>query len=405
MSRPEQSFRLPLPTAGPLEAPTEWKEMRGRCPVAAVELPSGDKATYLTRYHDVRTLLSDPRFTRPTAQDNAARIAPDGAGGPVANGDPSLIGAQTGETHMRQRRLLSKHLTAKRVTTLRPSMVAIADSLIDDMLEHGQPADLKAKIGFPLPVYVICDLLGVPVQDRDRFSHWSNAFLNVSRYSADEARASQAEFAQYMSELIVAKRARPSEDLLSALIKDNEADGDGLSEAQLVGVGMGLLVAGHETTTNMIGKMVAMLLAERTHWEQLLADPSLVRTAVDETLRFDPNSGFGLRRYLTDDVDLGGELVPSASTVFCSLSAANRDEQTFAEPDRMDLSRTPNPHLAFGAGPHSCLGQTLARAELQIVLEALLRRLPTLRLAQPVEELRRLDGLLVGGLQEVPVRW
>jgi cytochrome P450 len=169
---------------------------------------------------------------------------------------------------------------------------------------------------------------------------------------------------------------------------------------------MGLLVAGHETTANMIGKMIAMLLADRSRWERLLADPSLIRTAVDEALRYDANlGGFGIRRYLTEDTNINGELLPSGTTVFCSLSSANRDEKTFTDPDDMDLTRSPNPHLTFGAGPHSCLGQSLARTELQVVLETLLHKLPTLALAVPTDELQRVDGLLVGGLREVPVRW
>ncbi|MPY50546.1 cytochrome P450 [Streptomyces acidicola] len=401
----DQAMRLPLPTDGPLEAPAEWQELRRKCPVATVELPSGDKAAYLTRYDDIKALLSDPRFVRPTAADGAARIAPEGAGGPVANGDASLAIADRGEAHLRWRRHIGKYLTAKRVTALRPGMTAIAESLVDNLVDQGQPGDLKATVGFPLPVYVICDLLGAPAEDRDRFSHWSDAFLNISRYTTEEARESYTEFAEYMSALIAAKRAEPGDDLIGNLIKDSTEDGEGLSDDLLLNTGMGLLVAGHETTANMIGKMVSMLLADRTRWERLLADPSLVRTAVDEVLRFDANFGFGVRRYLGEDVEVGGELLPGGTTVVCSLSAANRDEQVFADPGEMDLTRAPNPHMTFGAGPHACLGQSLARTELQVVLETLLRRLPTLRLAVPVEELQRVEGLLVGGLRTVPVRW
>jgi cytochrome P450 len=220
-----------------------------------------------------------------------------------------------------------------------------------------------------------------------------------------------------MSAHIDAKRARPAGDLLSTLIEESEADEEagedgedpdrepGLSHDELVATGMGLLIAGHETTANMIGKMVAMLLDDRGRWERLVKDPSLVRTAVEESLRFDANLGFGLRRYLGEDVEIDGRLVPAGSTVVCSMPAANRDERAFAGADDMDLGRSPNPHLTFGVGPHSCLGQALARTELQVVLETLLRRLPTLRLAVPVEELRKTEGLLVGGLSEVPVAW
>jgi len=173
----------------------------------------------------------------------------------------------------------------------------------------------------------------------------------------------------------------------------------------LVATGVALLVAGHETTANMITKMIAMLLADRTRWEQLLADPKLVRSTVEEALRFDANAGIGMTRYIDADIELAGVAVPSGTTVMCSMAAANRDEAAFADADELVLTRSPNPHLAFGAGAHSCLGQALARTELQVALETLLRRLPTLELAVGVDELERVEGLAVGGLSKLPVQW
>ncbi|MFC4561664.1 cytochrome P450 [Nocardiopsis mangrovi] len=406
MSHDDQAVRLPLPARGPLDAPDAWKRLRERCPVATVELPSGDSGALLTRYDDVKALLSDPRFAHPTAEDASARLAPEEAGGSSADGTLSLGLPLTGEAHLRWRRRVVRYFTAKRMTELRPVIVDITESLVGGMVASGRPADLKAALAFPLPVHVICDLLGAPPDERDRFSHWSDAFLNVTRFSRRQTAAAHGEFAAYMSGLIAAKRADPGEDVLSMLITQSRAEADGLSDDELRGIGMALLVAGHETTANMIGKMVAMLLADRTRWERLLADPSLVRRAVDEVLRFDANlGGFGIRRYIGEDVRIGGETLPGGTTVFCGLSSANRDEQVFADPDRLDLDRSPNPHLAFGAGPHACLGQSLARIELQVVLEVLLRTLPDLDLAVPVHELRQIRGLEVGGLSEVPVRW
>ena len=170
--------------------------------------------------------------------------------------------------------------------------------------------------------------------------------------------------------------------------------------------GMGLLVAGHETTANMISKMVAMLLADRPdRWERLVADPSLVRTAVEESLRFDANPGIGMPRFLTEDVEVSDTTLRAGETVMCSMGAANRDARAFADGEEMDLTRSPNPHLSFGAGAHSCLGQALARTELQVALEVLLRRVPGLELAVPAEDLDRVEGLAVGGLATLPVRW
>jgi cytochrome P450 len=155
----------------------------------------------------------------------------------------------------------------------------------------------------------------------------------------------------------------------------------------------------------MIAKMVAMLLSDRRRWEQLLEDPSLVRTTVEEALRLDVNAGFGMMRYISEEIELSGTVVEPGTTVVCSMAAANRDENVFEGADEMNLGRSPNPHLGFGAGAHSCLGQALARTELQVALEVLLRRLPSLELAAPVEDLRKVDGLVVGGLRELPVRW
>jgi cytochrome P450 len=248
-------------------------------------------------------------------------------------------------------------------------------------------------------------MLGVPDADRDRFSHWSDVLLSMTRYTQAEFEAAQAEFGRYMGGHIAAKRQAPGDDILSALIADTDADGQSMSDPVLIATGIGLLVAGHETTANMIAKMVAMLLEDRSRWERLLADPSLVRTAVEESLRLDANAGLGMLRYLSEDFEVAGTVLPGGTSAMCSMASANRDESVFDGAADMDLSRSPNPHLAFGAGAHACLGQPLARTELQVVLEVLLRRLPSLDLAVPVAELRRIEGLAVGGLRELPVRW
>ncbi|WP_433442873.1 cytochrome P450 [Nonomuraea sp. CA-141351] len=404
MSQSEQVLSYPMPSEAALEPPAEWAELRQGCPVARIKLPSGDEAKLLTRYEDVKQVLADPRFTRLLNAPDAARLSANDDGG-LFGSEMAAIIPDSGEGHLRWRRLIGKYFTAKRMAALRPAMTEIAEQLIDDMVKRGRPGDLKASLGFPLPVYVICDLLGVPAADRDRFAYWSDTLLNLTKFGQAEIDAAQAAFFQYMSDHVAGKRAEPGDDLLSELIKESAAEGEGLSDLELLVTGMALLVAGHETTANMIGKMVSMLLADRAHWERLLADPSLVRSAVEESLRFDANSGFGLPRYLKEEIEVSGTVLPRGTTVICSMAAANRDEGVFDQADDMDLSRSPNPHLAFGSGAHSCLGQSLARTELQVVLEVLLRKLPSLELAVPVEELDRVDGLVVGGLREVPVRW
>jgi cytochrome P450 len=405
MSRSDNELlEYPIHNPHPLDPPAEWEELRSRCPVARATLPSGDEVALLTRYDDVRSVLSDSRFGRELSADDAARITATESGG-LFNSQMSSAVPQSGEGHQRWRRLLNRWFTAKRMSAMRPQIQRMADQLIDEMVAGGQPADLKAGLGFPLPVWVICDMLGVPTSDRDSFSRWSDMFLNLTRYTGEEVAQAEKDFFGYMAGHIATKREQPGEDILSELIVATAAEDEPMSDLALTATGLGLLIAGHETTANMIGKMVAMLLADRSRWEALLADPSLVRTAVEESLRFDANAGIGMVRYIGEDTEVSGVELPRGSTVMCSMAAANRDAATFDRADEMDLSRSPNPHLTFGAGVHSCLGQALARTELQVVLETLLRRLPTLELAVDVDELAPVEGLVVGGLVAVPVRW
>jgi len=361
---------------------------------------SGDEVVLLTRYQDVRQVLSDHRFSRQLTAPDAARVSADE--GVTFDETPTPA---TGPGHLRWRRLVGSTFSARRMAAIRPRIAAMAEQLLDEMLAEGQPADLIRGFGFPLPVWVICDLLGLPTADRDRFAYWSSTMLNVTHHSREEIDTALAEFDDYLLTHIAAKRAAPADDLLSELITVADAEDGRLSEAELISTGQILLAAGHETTANMIGKMIAMLLADRRRWDQLRTDESLIASAVEESLRFDANFGFGIPRYLSEPIEVAGSSLPRGTTVVCNVSAANRDEQTFAGTESMNLSRSPNPHLAFGVGPHSCLGQALARVELQVALEVLLRRVPTLDLAVAVDDLDRREGLIVGGLVELPVRW
>ncbi len=402
MSTDASDLEYPFRAPTALEPPEEWARLRQGCPVAHVRLPSGDNAVLVTRYDDVRQVLSDPRFTRNLSAEGAARTTANESGGVFENKEAAEM--TTGERHQAWRRMVMRSFTVKHITAMQRRIEAMADQLVDEMVKQGSPADLLAIVGFPLPVWVICELLGMPAIDRDKLAHWSNTMLSMTRYTQQEIDEARAEFNHYMTAHIAAKRANPGEDLLSDLITAVD-EGQKLSEAELMFTAQGILVAGHETTSNMIGKMMAMLLSDRRRWEQLLADPSLVRTAVEEVLRFDANGGFGLPRFISEDVEVGGQTLPRGTTVICNMSAANRDDRTFDHAGEMDLGRSPNAHLAFGAGPHSCVGQALARTELQTVLTVLLRRLPTLALAVPAEALQRREGLLVGGLEKVLVRW
>ncbi|MEU7324392.1 cytochrome P450 [Streptomyces griseoviridis] len=418
---PDERTPLPYPLQGAsaLRPPAEWPELREKCPVARVTLPSGDEAALLTRYEDVRMALSDPRFSREgLARPDAARAA---AGGSEDVFNSPMAKTLNAVGHERWRRMIGKWFTAKRMMALRPDMEAMADRLVDRMVADGAPADLVTGLAFPLPVYVICRMLGVPEDDRDRFKAWSDIFLNTTRHTREETAAAHRDFAAYMSRLVDGKRADPGDDLISLLLgnpdnpdnpgnSDNPDNGAGtdepLSEDALVATGQALLLAGHETTAGYIGLTVAHLLSDRRRWERLSADPRLVRLAVEEALRFDPNgSNFGMMRYTEEDTDLPGGRMAAGTTVVCSLAAANRDAGTWQDAEEMDIGRSPNPHLAFGAGPHSCLGQPLARTEIQAALTVLLRRLPTLDLAVGTDALRSQSGLLTAPLRELPVTW
>jgi cytochrome P450 len=365
----------------PLEPPKEWAALRAEgCPVPEVTLrSSGAPVRVLTRYADVHTMLSDPRFSR------------------------DLSG--TGEQHQLWRRLLGRVLTAKRAAALRPRIAAIGHALVDAMEAGPKPADLVAGFAHPLPVRVIGALLGVPDQDWDRFSYWSGALFDLGRHDEREILTAREDLTAYLGEHVARKRRDPGDDLISQVIEITDAAERRLPEAVLVQIARGLMVSGHETTSSAIGKIVAVLLDDRSRWQRLLDDRSLIRTAVEELLRFDVNRGPGMPRCLTEDIELGGEVIPKGSTTLSVLDAANRDERMFPDPDALDLSRSPNRHISFGAGAHSCVGQALARTELRVALEILLERLPGLELAVPSVELVPREGLLTGGFERVPVVW
>jgi cytochrome P450 len=396
---PVHDYPFEAPTA--IDAPPLWAQLREEWPVADIRLPSGDQALLLTRYEDVKETLTDPRWSRNLdPAKGAARVSAQEDGGVFASS-----GAMSTEDHLRWRRMLSKSFTAKRVNDLRPRIAEIAEELVAELQSGAKPADLVSAFGFPLPVRVICELLGVPDVDRERFSRWSDLHLSTTKYTQAEIDTGRAEFVGYMRAHVEAKRLNPTDDLISELTTISDAGDGRLSDAELMSTAMGLLIAGHETTANMITKMVLMLLADRSRWEALVANRGLIRTAVEEALRMDANAGFGMPRFITEDIELSGVAVRAGSTVVSSLAAANRDPEVFVASEQMDLARTANTHLAFGAGSHSCLGQALARTELQVCLDVLLTRLPTLDLAVPVAGLTRRDGLVVGGLDELPVTW
>jgi cytochrome P450 len=377
------------------EPPPAYAELRRSAPVRQVRLPSGDLGYLVTRYDDVRFVLSDPAFSTDRSRPGAPQ--------PVAmSRDDSMLGMDAPH-HSRLRRLVAGAFTAHRIEELRPRIREIVDELLDRMSATERPVDLNRAVAEPLPMTVLAELLGVPVVDRDRLRDLTHRMVSLTACPpADMARARRA-LREHVADLVAAKRQAPSDDLLSDLIAARDRV-DRLSESELVSQTLLLLVAGYETTMNQIGTSVVALLRHPGEMRRLRDDPGLTASAVEELLRHDPPGDSGQFRITVRDVEVGGTRIPANSGVLAVIPSANRDERAFDRPDRLDITRG-SPHLAFGHGPHHCLGAALVRVELQTLLSALPSRFAGLALAVPVEALRWRHGLRVGGFAEVPLTW
>jgi cytochrome P450 len=355
----------------------------------------------VTGLEEARRVLVDPRFSRAAAASSPD--APQFGLGPLAT--ESIIAMDPPE-HTRLRRLVASAFTSRRVEELRPRVAGTVDELIGAMRRMPRPVDLVENFSLPLPVQVICELLGVPASDRPTFHAWSDTLMGDANRDPAETRAAFEGLSYYFAGLIAAKRAGPRDDLMTALIAARDSD-DRLSERELVTMCLGLLIGGHETTANQINMFVLTLLRHPDELARLRADPDAVPRAVEELMRFSQlgDGGATLPRVTTEDVELGGVTIPKGSAVLPALGAANRDPAVFADPDRLDLTRAANPHLGFGGGVHHCLGAQLARMELQEALRGLFGRLPGLRVAVSEAELRFKPGMVVRSLETLPVTW
>ncbi|WP_210589269.1 cytochrome P450 [Streptomyces sp. GESEQ-35] len=376
-----------------------YAELRATEPVVRVAMPYGGEAWLLTRHADIKKATTDPRLSMHAAADRdvprAAARALDSVG---------LMGMPAAD-HARLRRLVSRAFTARRVAALRPRIAEITHSLVDDLVAGGGPADLVEKLALPLPTAVICEMLGIPHADRHIFRTFTEALMSASRYTEEQVGKAAEEYADYLRGYVAQRRARPEDDLLSALIEAHD-EGEQLSENELLMLTGGMLIGGHETTAGQLASHVLVLLEDRTRYERLCAHPELVPRAVEELLRVVPLwSSVGPSRVATEDVKIGGVTVRAGEAVVYSLASANRDEDVFTDATDVLLDRETNPHIAFGQGPHYCPGAPLARAELQTALEALTGRLPGLRLAVPADELTWHREMLVRSLVTLPVTW
>jgi cytochrome P450 len=361
---------------------------------------------FVTRYDDVVTLLTDnERFvvdpklalTHTELEAHVAEIADERA-------SENLL-AKDGEDHRRLRRLVTKAFTPRIVEQLRPRIQQIADDLIELVEERGS-MELVDDFAFPLPITVIAELLGIPVEDRERFRVWSSNAVMPALTPEDReiARRRGDEFIEYLDDLFAQRRAEPSDDLVSALVQAEDG-GDTLSENELYSMVVLLIVAGHETTVSLIANAVHTLLTHPEQLAALRADPSLMASAVEELVRFDSPVERTITRWVAVDSELGDQTLRRGELVIAVVGSANRDGAQFTGADALDLARADNKHVGFGRGPHYCLGAPLARLETEIALETLLRRLPNLRLAIAEGELYWRPIPLFRSLAELPVAW
>ncbi|MFD9817142.1 cytochrome P450 [Streptomyces sp. NPDC059080] len=393
-----------LPTerdAGPFDPPREITRMREARPVSPLRFPDGHEGWIVTGYDEARQLLADSRFS--SRQDLGILHVPyETPGMPVPTEPspqvPGLFIAMDPPDHTRLRRKLTGAFTVKRMKRLEEHIADIVEQQLDALARLAPPVDLVKEFALPVPSLVICELLGVPYEDRDTFQTNSARFL-LKEQTLEEKMAAYGAMTAYLAELVTRKRAEPGDDILSDLARH-----DDLTIEELTGIAFLLLLAGHETTANMLGLGAFALLEHPEQLAALRADPELTPGAVEELMRYLSVADM-FYRYATEDIALGGETLPEGSTVVVSLLAANRDPRRFDDPDALDIRRNARGHLSFGHGVHQCLGQQLARIEMRAGFDGLLRRFPDLALAVPADEVRLRTDMNIYGVHALPVTW
>lgn len=391
------SFPAARDTGCPFDPPPAIRSLQRETPLTRVRLWDDSTPWLVTRYADQRKVLGDPRVSADINRPGYPSSTP------LRGGAISFILMDDPE-HARLRRMVTAPFTIKRVEAMRPGVQKIVDDLIDEMLAGPNPADLVSAFALPMPSLVICRLLGVPYTEHDFFQKNSNVLIN--RETTPEAKAAAgAALGEYLDSLIGEKLTEPGDDLLSGLTERIRAGELTRQEAAQMGVLM--LIAGHETTANMIALGTLALLE---HPDQLTLlrqpdDPKLVASAVEELLRYLHITHNGRRRVALEDIEIAGQIIRAGEGIILANDIANRDPDVFTEPDRLDLRRDSRRHVAFGFGVHQCLGQPLARMELQVVYSTLYRRIPTLRLAANLDDVKFKHDGSVYGVYELPVAW
>ncbi|MFJ8128289.1 cytochrome P450 [Streptomyces hydrogenans] len=387
-------------TSRRLDLDPVYARLRDEQPVSRVTMPHGGDAWLVTRYDDVRAALADPRLSR------AATVGKDvPRSSPLIQHPESLLSMDPPE-HTRLRRLAAKAFSVRQVEAVRPRVQAIVDGLVDALEETGSPADLAGGLAWPMGITVICETFGVPEEDRAAFRAWTDTMMALTVADPTGIQAARAELDSYLRDLIARRIAEPGDDLLSRLVTARDGR-DRLTEAELAIFAVDLLTAGHETTANQTGNFLYTLLSRPALWDSLVEDPGLVPGAVEELLRVTPlaTSVAPFSRIAVEDLEIGGVLVRAGDAVVAQNDSANRDGTVFERPEEIDFTRAVNPHLAFGHGAHHCPAAPLARLELRTAVATLVRRLPGLRLAVPVDEVVWQSNRVMRGVKELPVKW
>ncbi|MFE0045152.1 cytochrome P450 [Streptomyces albireticuli] len=400
-SPPAAGCPLTLPTRRerPLDPPGSLTRLNGTAPLHRLRYPDGHVGWLITRHSLVRSVLADPRFS---ARSELKRVPAPRPGADPFIGEPALPGwlvDMDRPEHTRIRRPLSGRFTMRAVDRLRPRVQEIVDDHLRAMRETGPPADLVASFALPVPSLTICELLGVPYGSRAEFQRASAVLFSLEVTAAQAAEA-MAELDALLLDLVRHRHRHPNDDLLGKLVADG-----GLGDQEIAGLGVLLLTAGHETTAGMLGLGTLALLTHPGQLAALRADPGLLPGAVEELLRYLTIFHFGVPRTPLEDVELEGRLIRAGESVTLSLPAANRDPEAFDDPDVLDVTRRARGHVAFGYGMHQCVGQNLARAELEIGLGALVSGFPGLELAVPVEDVPLAADSGFYGVHALPVSW
>ena len=368
--------------------------LRSGGPIHRVLTPVGDPAWLVTGYAAVRELMDDDRLGRSHRSPLTAPRSRASAlfGGPIGDFDDEPAG------HARMRSLLQPHFSPRHLRSLQPRVEALTTTLLEQMDRDGAPADLHAALAHPLPLLVICELLGVPYEDRERFAVW----VDAAAFADDQELSGQglAALIDYGMHLVGEKRSRPGDDVISRLCTE-----DDLEDVEIAALTMTLLFAGYETTVTQIWTQSVQLLSDRSRWQALLANPSLIPKAVEELFRASLIGGVGIPRYARDDIDIAGVTIAQGDLVLLDPGSANHDPSAFPDPDAVDFNRRGVPHVAFGYGARYCLGAPLARMELNSVFSQMIPRFPDMRLAVDVDALHINTEALGSGLVALPVTW